>query len=349
MGKKEKNKMKKNKKLIVGGVKKNDNSLSFFSRAFLFSLFLFVMSVNSDAEIIVDRVVARVNDKVILLSEFNSRAEPAIQEYKRIVTGETSEQNIKELKNRLLDQMIDEKLLLQRADKVGIRITDSEVDVGIDEIRGRFQSEIEFQNEISRQAISKSEFRKNVRNQLKTIKLINQEVRSQVLPPTEEEMRRYYEENKEEMISPEQARARHILIMITEDTSQEKARKKIDKIYKKVKANPARFSSYAEELSECPSGRVGGDLGYFPKGAMVKEFSDVAFALEIGGISEPVKTRFGYHIIKLVGKRSREKRTFTEVRDHLRNLMHQIRMEREYERFLRKLRDGAKISKSLTK
>ena len=71
--------------------------------------------------------------------------------------------------------------------------------------------------------------------------------------------------------------------------------------------------------------------------------------MEVGEISKPIKTRFGYHIIKVVGKKSSEKRTFSEVKDRLKNLLYQMKMENKYEKFLREMRDEAKISKLLYK
>jgi parvulin-like peptidyl-prolyl isomerase len=285
---------------------------------------------------------------VILLSEFNKRAEPILAEYEKLLAESPDrEKKIREIKEELLDQMIDEKLMLQKSEKEGIRITSTEVDQGIDEIRARFGNEVEFQNEISRQGLAGEEFRENIKNQLMVIKLINQLVKSDISPPTEEEIEKYYKKHEQEMVSPEQVRARHILIRTTEERSQEEAKKKINEIHKIVQKDPDKFSVFAEKHSEGPSAKQGGDLGYFAKGDMVKEFEEVAFNMEVGEISRPVKTRFGYHIIKVVGKKSSEKKTFAEVKDRLKNLLFQMNMEKEYEKFLRKLRDEAKISKTL--
>lgn len=310
---------------------------------------LFGGVVGFAAESVVDKIVARVNDEVILLSEFNSRSDPILQEYEKVLAVHDKDKKIKELKENIFEQMIDEKLLVQKAEKEGIHITDAEVDKGMDEIRNRFASEVEFQNEISKQGLTGKEFRKNVREQQLVIKLINQKVQSRISPPAEERIKKYYEEHESEMISPEQIRVRHILIKTTEERNQEEARKKINEIYAKVKNDSSKFSSFAEKYSEGPSAKKGGDLGYFARGDMVKEFEEVAFKMEVGGISKPVKTRFGYHVIKLIGKKSSEKRTFSEVKGRLKNLLYQMDMESEYEKFLRDLRDEAKISKSLFK
>ena len=113
-------------------------------------------------EKIVDKIIARVNNEVILLSEYNERADQVVTEYEKILTGPDKEEKIKELKKQLFEQMIDEKLLLQKAEKTGIKIADAEIDQGIDEIKARFEDEVTFQNEMTKQGFTGAAFRENV-------------------------------------------------------------------------------------------------------------------------------------------------------------------------------------------
>jgi len=105
----------------------------------------------------------------------------------------------------------------------------------------------------------------------------------------------------EEISSEEEIMASHILIT-TEERSDQEALELITNILEKI--NDTNFAELAEEYSEGPSAPRGGDLGWFSRGMMVKEFEDGAFALDVGEVSEPVKTQFGYHIIKVFDKRS---------------------------------------------
>ena len=148
------------------------------------------------------------------------------------------------------------------------------------------------------------------------------------------------------MVTPERVSARHILVRIDGDVPQTTARKEIDEVYAKVKAKPELFNQYAEEHSDCPSGALGGDLGYFARGEMVGEFDEIAFNMNVGDISEPFLTRFGYHIVKVTGKQGSENKTYAEVKDRLKNLLYQIRMEEAYEKFLTGLREEADIKRS---
>ena len=136
---------------------------------------------------------------------------------------------------------------------------------------------------------------------------------------TDDEIAAYYNANKDSMQEPEQIHARHILVMSKDsdsDADKEKAKERIDKIYKEAKAG-ADFAALAVKNSDGPSAPNGGDLGWFGKGAMVPAFEDAAFALNKGDISEPVKTRFGWHIIKVEDKKEGTTKTLDEAKDEI--------------------------------
>lgn len=91
-----------------------------------------------------------------------------------------------------------------------------------------------------------------------------------------------------------EVKASHILV-----DSEEKA----NDILEKIKSDKISFEEAAKQYSECPSGKNGGDLGFFKKGVMVREFEDIAFSIDLGEISKPIQTQFGWHLIKVVEKR----------------------------------------------
>ncbi len=122
-----------------------------------------------------------------------------------------------------------------------------------------------------------------------------------------EEVQVHYEENKTQFLNPESMKASHVLVD-DELTA--------NKILKEIKGGMA-FEEAANTYSKCASEKNGGDLGYFSRGKMVQEFEDAAFAMQVGQISKPVKTQFGYHIIKVVDKKAAQERSFEEVKDQL--------------------------------
>ena len=134
---------------------------------------------------------------------------------------------------------------------------------------------------------------------------------------SEQEIEKYYNEHKSEFLKPATVKARHILIMVAPDEKPEDITAALDKA-KKIKKKldkGADFAKLAAEYSDDPGSKdKGGNLGFFAKTWMVPAFSNAAFALKKGEISEPVKTRFGYHIIKVEDKKDSEQQDLKSVK-----------------------------------
>ncbi len=129
----------------------------------------------------------------------------------------------------------------------------------------------------------------------------------------------YYEYHRESFSEPEEVKARHILFKVpstAEDQEVEKIREKAEAVLEQAR-DGADFADLAEEYSEGPTGPKGGDLGYFTRGQMEESFDDAAFSLEKGEISDIVKTRFGFHIIKIEDKKPRREKPLDEVRGQI--------------------------------
>jgi peptidyl-prolyl cis-trans isomerase D len=135
---------------------------------------------------------------------------------------------------------------------------------------------------------------------------------------SEDELRKYYEENAARYTTPEQRRASHILIKVEQGApaaDRAKARAKAEVLLSELKKNPAAFAELAKKNSDDPgSAERGGDLDFFARGAMVKPFEDAAFGLKVGEIGPLVESDFGYHIIQVTAVRGGEKRSFESVR-----------------------------------
>ncbi|MDO5707861.1 MAG: peptidylprolyl isomerase [Andreesenia angusta] len=146
----------------------------------------------------------------------------------------------------------------------------------------------------------------------------------------DQEVKDFYEKNKSFIAQPEKMRASHILV-----ETEEKAKEIIKSI-----EDGASFEEKAKEFSTCPSKENGGDLGEFPKGSMVPEFEAAASSMEIGEISkEPVKTQFGYHLIKLVDKKEAYTPDFEEVKDQVKEQALLAKQEKVYFEKLNELKE----------
>jgi peptidyl-prolyl cis-trans isomerase C len=175
------------------------------------------------------------------------------------------------------------------------------------------------------------EFRQRLgyyRNKILMDLLLQTEAKAAV---SENAMHQLYDEAAKQMAGQQEVRARHILVK-TEDEAKA--------VVAELK-NGADFAELAKQKSTDPGASEGGDLGYFPKDEMVPEFADAAFKLEKGQISEPVHTRFGWHVIKLEDKRQRQIPAFDQVREQL--ATHLVRKAQA--ELITKLRADAKVER----
>ncbi|AAK78260.1 peptidyl-prolyl cis-trans isomerase C [Clostridium acetobutylicum] len=147
------------------------------------------------------------------------------------------------------------------------------------------------------------------------------------------EVEKYYEANKEMFKDPEKVAAKHILVQTEEDAL---------KIREEIKEGKT-FEEAAAEYSSCPSKERGGDLGAFTRGQMVPEFEEAAFSQEIGEVGAPVKTQFGYHLIKVEGKIEPAQRDFPSVKDAIKNRLLQERQSMKYSWYIDQLKNKYKV------
>ncbi len=141
---------------------------------------------------------------------------------------------------------------------------------------------------------------------------------------SEEDIKTFYEQNLQRFSTPEQRRASHILIAVTDTKDDAQAKKEADDLYKQLQADPSKFANLAKEKSADPgSASHGGDLGFFQKGMMVPEFDAAVFNGKKGDLVAPVKTQFGYHIIRIDDVKAAQPKALAEVRDEIQALYQQ--------------------------
>lgn len=145
---------------------------------------------------------------------------------------------------------------------------------------------------------------------------------------TDEEVKKYYEENKEAFGQPATVAARHILVETEEEANKAKD---------EISSGEISFGDAAMKYSMCPSNMQGGNLGEFSKGMMVPEFEEAAFKAEIGVITEPVKTQFGYHLIVVDAKNEASVKSFDEVKDNVLNDLLKQNQHVKYDQMLKEL------------
>ena len=145
----------------------------------------------------------------------------------------------------------------------------------------------------------------------------------------DDEVKAYYDENKAQFVRGESVAASHILVDSEEKASEIKA---------KIEAGEVSFEDAARENSSCPSSQNGGALGEFTHGQMVPEFDEAAFAMEVGEISGPVKTQFGFHIIKVTAKNPESEMSYDEVKGQIKNFLLGEKRQKAYDSKINQLK-----------
>ncbi len=288
-----------------------------------------------------EKKVASVNGEAISQNEFEKRISTVRNYYESNMgmtfEGENGAVMLKNLQNMVLDQLVTEHLLQQEARKLNITATKEEVQQRIDQDKlmvGGEEAYLEIlQNQVK---MTEKEYQTEVEKQVIIEKLFEQVVAGQEVSP--EEVQQYYDENKESFNQEEQIRARHILVATEAEANE---------LIKQLKAG-ADFGQLALEKSTDPSAKENqGDLGYFDRNAQfVAEFKDAAFKLKAGEITDkPVKTQFGYHVIKVEDIKPAGQQSFEEVKDSISEELRSSKEGAKFQEFLEGIRNQAKIEK----
>ena len=287
---------------------------------------------------VVQGPVARVNGVVIDAIELR-RAR------KVMLRGQTvSAEQQATVDKQALEQLLSAELLYQSAAKVEVKDLDKLVDEKLAQGKARFTNEQDFAKAIKDLEMNEKDLRDYTRRDLLISKFVESTIVSKI-KVTEEEARKFYDQNPDKFTRNETVKASHILIGVEPAATAEdkkKARAKADKLHKELVPG-ADFAALAKENSSCPSSQQGGDLGFFGKGQMVPPFEKAAFALKQGEISEVIETQFGYHIIKLMEKKPAESVTFKEAQSKIEEYLKGQKVNAAVGEYVAEARKNAKV------
>jgi peptidyl-prolyl cis-trans isomerase C len=320
--------------------------------------------------IVVDKVIVKVNKENIMKSEFDKLYNTAIEQMKQLSSKEISKEEDELLKQKVLDQLIAQKLLLQEAKKRNIKVTKRELEDGIKTVKSRFPSDQMFLQELKKENLTEKQFEKQIEEQIMVLKLTEEVVKKNMVKPTENDARELFnkivklidkkdvklqgdEQDELKLLAQlvqryfdEQVRVRHILIRVDPNASQkekEEAKKKIMEIKSRIDKGED-FTTLAQKFSEDPGSKDrGGDLGFIAKGDTVEEFEKAAFSLKEGQVSDIVETKYGYHIIKVIERKPKRTPDFEQIKEDLIQFLARKNAEKSYDEFVESLKKKADI------
>ncbi|MEX1118794.1 MAG: peptidylprolyl isomerase [Terrimicrobiaceae bacterium] len=290
--------------------------------------------------------VAVVNGEKISKDELDKALNEAAQASGIKPEELTAEQKMEGYR-QILDDLITDKLISKAA--ADVSVTDEEVEAEIAKLRGQFPTEEEFVAQLTAVGQTPEKVATSLKKLLQQRKWVESQIGDSA-EVSDADVAKFYEENKQEFEQPEQVKASHILFLTKPDDTEEASNAQLAKA-KEAAAKAKKgedFTALAKELSEEPGAKEsGGDLGFFSKDRMVPEFSEAAFQLKAGDISEPVRTQFGWHVIKVEDKKDAGTSSLEEVKPQLSAYLKQDKQRKAVSDLIAKLRADAKIESTL--
>ncbi|MFH1856832.1 MAG: peptidylprolyl isomerase [Candidatus Omnitrophota bacterium] len=302
---------------------------------------LFAASGSIKAEII-DKVIAVVNNEVITQSELDRLLYPIYAQYKEMYNEQELAAKMEAARNELLTQMIEDKLILNAAEKKGITIDEEEAKNYLNDIKNKFGGDDAFKEALVSQGLSVDMLKKRYREQLMMKKIFEREVKSKiVILPTQ--VQEYYQQHVDEFKEPETVVLRMITLKVSKPEDKEAVLEKAKEVKKKIDAGE-KFDELAKQFSEDASAIEGGLVGYVKKGQFMQQIDEAVFKLEAGGVSDIIESELGFHIFKVDEKIPSHTRQFSEARTEIENMFYQEKINQRFEEWMGELKKGAYIS-----
>ncbi|GIX46600.1 MAG: chaperone SurA [Candidatus Tectimicrobiota bacterium] len=289
---------------------------------------------------VLDGIAAIVNDEIITISEVREAMALDLEQQPNRSATETQR-----LYREALQRLIDAKLQLARAKQLQLKVSDDEVAAQVQAVKEESHlSDAELERMLQSRGLTMEVYRQRIREGLLIAKAINAEVRSRLVID-EEELRQAYAERRQRYQVPGELTVSHILFLVPPTaTAEEEARirQRAAEVLAQLRRG-ADFATLARRYSEGPSAERGGLLGTFRQGELLPGFEEAAAALQPGEISDLVRTRVGFHIIRLEAKKAGNYRPFEAVKDELRAELLEQKTAQRYQEWLESLRQQAYI------
>ena len=290
-------------------------------------------------------VVARVNGRPILRRDFDL----AVQlQFRARSAGNVGIEELRVVREKVLEQLIDSELLYQQALKGRTRVTEAEIEAEVKRHRDSFTSPAEFARVLSESQVTESEFKEQVRRTLAVERFVDAEVATRATPG-DEDLRRYYDQNPSEMTRREAVRISQIMVRVPPDGSLQAraaARETIEAILKELRAG-GDFAALARKHSDGPEAARGGDSGLMSRGGGPPPIERVAFQMKPGEISDVIETRLGFHIIRVGEIRPAGPVPFDEAREAIRAKLAARERDQAIRAYVERLREGARVERTL--
>ena len=293
-----------------------------------------------------DRIAAVVNGQPITLSDVEDRVAP---ELARTAAGPAGEAQRKQILRQALAQLIDEQLVQSEASSLGIDVGDDELQRLVEQLAKENHMDMaQFRQALAQQGMSIDVVRESLKKQQLMVRLLQYKVKPRKV--SDEEVQAAYANMTRS--AEYEVRARDIFISAPEGATpaqEAAARAKADAALRRIRSGES-FAKVARDVSDGPTAKEGGDLGYFRRGQMLAQLEQAAFALQPGEISGLIRVsgdRGGYHLVFVEDRRQIPPRALSEVQEEIRQRLAAESISKEREHYLSQLRKSAQVDEKL--
>lgn len=288
---------------------------------------------------LVDRIVAVVNDDVILLSELNDASRPYLAKLAEMGYSEEKTREMRfKLREDLLSQLIDRKLTDQEVRRLGISVSDGEIDAAIERVKqANFITDEKLRASIAAQGYSMQEYRQTVREQILRSKLVNRRIKSRTVI-TPEDVRGYYDSHPEQYGGQKRYHLRSILV--PHDAADRQARQR--QVDAALDAGTP-FAEVARQFNPPALAASGGELGTFPLDRLAESLQQAVRSLEAGAHTDWIDTDQGYQIFQVEQIVVSEGKTLDQVADQIEEELYKQFVDEKFRTWLAELRDRSYI------
>jgi len=282
-------------------------------------------------------MVLVVNGEKIEDTEIRQEVERLRPEYEKAFADTDIQEREAQLLDWSKDNIIERILLRQEAKQNAGNIAEAEVEQFLEKLNEQFDSEQEIFDDFS--ADNEQKLREAIKVYLVLVKKIK-DICKDLPKPSNAEIQRYYEENKENFSNAEQVRVAHIVKYVNWQTSEASAYEKIREAQNELRKGMP-FETVVEKYTDYTD--TDGDIGYIVRGEMAEEFEDVVFNLDVGQVSDIFHTRYGFHIAKVYDRTGEAVLSLEEVKEQIREELKEQSQQKAIEQFIDKLRSTAQI------
>jgi len=294
---------------------------------------------------LVDGIAAIVNDEIITITEVREAMGLEAEQVAQQSSGLARDERLRALFKRTLMNLVDAQLQLTQARRLNLRVTEEDVHYQIETLKQQNQLvDEQFLQLLKTRGLTLETYKKQVQEGLLVAKVVNAEVRSR-LTVLDSELQAAYKTKQDQYRVGGGQTVSHILFLLPQyptEQDEQRLRTKADFVLQQLR-NGGDFATLARQYSDGPSAEVGGLLGTFRPGELLPGFEETVEQLRPGEISDVVRTRIGFHIIRLEARQTGESRPLAEVQEEIRAEILREKTERKYHDWLESLRQQAYI------